>query len=436
MRIFLLRPSKNPCISVMKLESHGGLLAPRNPRGPQMSSQVIVMNRHGLAMCSDSALTVPGQNGQESVYNNTRKIFLASRDIGFMSYNAVDHCGLRLEVILKKFREQMRGTRMQTLSQCSRRFFTHVKGMRAPESSMSSFNFEQLVFDLAQKISGGGEIRETSLKTLMSEVKSKEVLFEVDGKEFFRENKQLLLDALGEDSEPRALSAFSELCREAVCRSYRSSCFSGIVFAGYGKTQDFPCLEHWTLDGIYKGNLRFWLVDAKDLNKPGSESAYIIPFAQSDIADLVLTGFDYNIINRLKNNIRNFFNKLAVDETDYNSTELEDKIKLDPSLTELQKSLGDMAEKIISQSVYQRHINFFNRISEVEKTELAEIGKALVKITAMRRMIDQDVRTVGGPIDVSVITKSDGFVWLKRKHYFKGKLNPNFVTEWSEKYIK
>jgi hypothetical protein len=37
-----------------------------------------------------------------------------------------------------------------------------------------------------------------------------------------------------------------------------------------------------------------------------------------------------------------------------------------------------------------------------------------------------DAETVGGPIDVAVISKGDGFIWIKRKHYFKPELNPHF----------
>jgi hypothetical protein len=37
---------------------------------------------------------------------------------------------------------------------------------------------------------------------------------------------------------------------------------------------------------------------------------------------------------------------------------------------------------------------------------------------------------VGGPIDVAVISKGDGFVWIKRKHYFKPELNPGFFANY------
>ncbi len=39
--------------------------------------------------------------------------------------------------------------------------------------------------------------------------------------------------------------------------------------------------------------------------------------------------------------------------------------------------------------------------------------------------------SVGGPIDVAVISKADGFIWIKRKHYFDPALNPRFLARQS-----
>jgi hypothetical protein len=38
--------------------------------------------------------------------------------------------------------------------------------------------------------------------------------------------------------------------------------------------------------------------------------------------------------------------------------------------------------------------------------------------------------TVGGPVDVALISKGDGFIWIKRKHYFKAELNPQFFANY------
>ena len=41
-----------------------------------------------------------------------------------------------------------------------------------------------------------------------------------------------------------------------------------------------------------------------------------------------------------------------------------------------------------------------------------------------------DAETVAGPIDVAVISKGDGFIWIKRKHYFERELNPQFFANY------
>jgi hypothetical protein len=40
-----------------------------------------------------------------------------------------------------------------------------------------------------------------------------------------------------------------------------------------------------------------------------------------------------------------------------------------------------------------------------------------------------DTETVGGPIDVAIITKGDGFVWVKRKPKFDLQLNTHLIGE-------
>ena len=64
------------------------------------------------------------------------------------------------------------------------------------------------------------------------------------------------------------------------------------------------------------------------------------------------------------------------------------------------------------------------------KEELASMAEAFVNLTSIKRKMSLDVETVGGPIDVAVISKGDGFVWIRRKHYFEPKLNPQFVENY------
>jgi len=67
-------------------------------------------------------------------------------------------------------------------------------------------------------------------------------------------------------------------------------------------------------------------------------------------------------------------------------------------------------------------------VSMLPKDELASLAEALVNLTVLKRRTSTEAETVGGPIDVAVITKGDGFVWIKRKHYFDPALNPRYMA--------
>lgn len=69
-------------------------------------------------------------------------------------------------------------------------------------------------------------------------------------------------------------------------------------------------------------------------------------------------------------------------------------------------------------------------VSGLPKDELAAMAESLVSLTSFKRKVTMESETVGGPIDVAVISKGDGFVWIKRKHYFKAELNPQFFANY------
>ena len=51
------------------------------------------------------------------------------------------------------------------------------------------------------------------------------------------------------------------------------------------------------------------------------------------------------------------------------------------------------------------------------------IAEVLINLTSLRRRVSSDQETVSGPVDVAVISKGDGAVWIERKHYLDLKLN-------------
>lgn len=103
-------------------------------------------------------------------------------------------------------------------------------------------------------------------------------------------------------------------------------------------------------------------------------------------------------------------------------------MKLKEVLTSLDMNLYtntfvDGMEAYIQENYIQKLVD---TVAYLSKEDLADMAESLVRMTYLKRRITSEEESVGGPVDVVVITKGDGFIWLKRKHYFEAELNPHF----------
>ena len=62
------------------------------------------------------------------------------------------------------------------------------------------------------------------------------------------------------------------------------------------------------------------------------------------------------------------------------------------------------------------------------KEDLAHLADSLVNLTAFKRRVSLDIESVGGPIDVAVISKGDGFIWISRSITLDRNSIPPLVT--------
>ncbi|MEM5650781.1 hypothetical protein AAHB57_28550 [Bacillus cereus] len=107
------------------------------------------------------------------------------------------------------------------------------------------------------------------------------------------------------------------------------------------------------------------------------------------------------------------------------STQLEHSLKV--SGQNVLESFENTLEELISDT-YSGPL--MRNLANLHKEELASLAKALVNLTSLKRKVTSDAETVGGPIDVAVISKGDGFIWIDRKHYFNSQLNYSFFNKY------
>ena len=226
------------------------------------------------------------------------------------------------------------------------------------------------------------------------------------------------------------------ICALAVSRRLDGD--SGLVFAGFGGKEFLPVVQSYSVDAIVCAHLkrRYQPSLSNDVNQSGIAS--IIPFAQAEIVYRFIQGID----PEYRTEYANFFKELITSEY---PQKLADKFRgrlEDSEIRDLQAELirigRDVSTRFNTQWSTWEHRKFVSPVLDIvgdlPKDELAAMAESLVNLTSFKRRITAETETVGGPIDVAVISKGDGFIWIKRKHYFDKELNPAFFANyyWKE----
>jgi hypothetical protein len=230
----------------------------------------------------------------------------------------------------------------------------------------------------------------------------------------------------------RAVTALRQLAMLAVSKKkILDETRSGLVIAGFGRDEYFPVMQTFELGEVYRGKLKYHLSGTEKIDREKKLSV-IKPFAQSEMVDTFLGG----ISTALKRRVIHEFVTLV--------TELPDTI-ID-SITDLSgpkkakwktimQGHGEQAAVALVQKLEQYRLNrhltpIRNAITNLPKNELAHVASSLVNLNSFQKRMSPEPETVGGPVDVAVITKGDGFVWIERKHYFRPELNPHFFQKY------
>jgi hypothetical protein len=210
---------------------------------------------------------------------------------------------------------------------------------------------------------------------------------------------------------------------------------SGIVIAGFGSDEFLPSLRCFRVDAIVASRLRVKEDRGRrcDIKNTGM-SASIVAFAQSDMVELFMNGIDtdYSAF------VHSFVAKSFLDGYPAMLSKILEKhlsrrrrAQLLRSLRTAGQSLTQKLSEGIEAYARKRHSEpIIDIVNQLPKEELAAMAEALVNLTSFKRHVTRNAETVGGPIDVAVISRGDGFVWIKRKHYFTKDLNPHFLANY------
>lgn len=167
----------------------------------------------------------------------------------------------------------------------------------------------------------------------------------------------------------------------------------------------------------------------------GATIGSIRPFAQQEMVVRFIEGIDVQYRKFIDDQIRLL---LSNEYPSHVAAMLSGKINQDTLkslLTELTEIAGKLKEDFTARLDQFQQDEFVDSILDsvatLPKADLAAMAEALVNLTAFKRKVTSNQpETVSLPIDVAVISKGEGFIWIKKKHYFDAALNPNFFRNY------
>ena len=408
-----------------------------------MSVGVCIINRNGIALAADSAGTY---TGNKMFYNSMNKVFSLSRKYvyGAITYGATTIYNVSIDQVLKEFR-----TYLDSREHISD-FFEILPLFEAFINQNSSY----YKFDLAEANHCNGLIKDlvvdwgNKIKTVATEVdaenKISEILNQLETvmrgslkidnydvsayiKTTYNDYFNMLIGMIV--PELNNFPTQKECFWDYICNYFNLSLtnetnnYMGLFFAGYGHCDAFPKFTHIELYRVVGGKIKYRLVENYE---ESNNHAQIVPLAQPDVILTFCKGISNRFINYIPQKVESIINSKIDALPDTFTIDQKNALK-----TSLSSSKAEIASAINTTIQNDNVKPILDSVQLIPLPEMGFLAESLVNITSLKRTfaIDGNQQTVGGSTDVAVMSKGDGFVWIKRKHYFDKQMNPDYIMK-------
>ena len=423
-----------------------------------MTAEVGVLNTVGVALAADSAVSI-GPDA-DKIYSSAEKLFQLSESapVAIMTNGNATFLGVPWETVIKAYRKNRKGKRFSTVLEYRDDFLKFVSSNRKMFPASMQVKFAILLISLylqyvREKVKESFDTRAEKSNGLGDE-EIAPIVHDVIEKnyEFVKEKNRLsgfgpaavnkLRRQMSRHITEARKNVFSELPMEVrterlisrliievLTRDHMSPLKSGVIFAGFGEDEYLPRLYSVNVEIMVRNKVR--VVTDKEVEISHETTASIVPFAQQEMVHTFLNGIDPLFSIRIHKTTDKLFHGIVdrlLDEVNAHDEEFANSLRERLS-TGIDKLL-EAVHKDWEDQTTGHWMPIISNVSSLPKDELGSMAEALVNLTKFRRRVSQERETVGGPIDVAVITKGDGFVWVKRKHYFEPRLNPRTMAQY------
>ena len=421
-----------------------------------MTAVIGLLNKKGIALAADSAVTRSMTNDihgyrvvKQWTKNGSQMLRLSnSAPISIMITGNGDYLNNPWEVIIRCYRRDRGDIAHSTVENCMYDFFNYVGSAtnlwHDKEILMWISQLVNSLFNIVRKTLPCELIKPTSL--------SSQIYIEEYFNSFLKELNNFQLDVLNYDkciqfenytieqfkqyAQPsieqclKSLNGCSQNLLDAIKEHVEQTIFevltrycdllsssSTLIFAGFGKDQDYPSIASSCVYGGIRNFVNYKALP-KDVICISDERPFAFcPYAQTDVMRCLTEGLhrdlDHNIHIDLKRYYQSVFFVGKHIELSTNFLEILSEIKC-----------GDLMKKFTEQIHNLRHNNYMDwvkRLADYDLKAMADLADSLIDLTGFQRILTFQQEGVGGPVDLAVITKNEGFCWLRRKSWYHHK---------------
>ncbi|MXZ56777.1 MAG: hypothetical protein F4077_00005 [Gammaproteobacteria bacterium] len=423
-----------------------------------MTSEVVAMNRMGIALAADSVISVYSDGVHKKKHDSGAKLFMLSNvhPVGIMFFSNASFMGVPWETIIKLFRKSLGHASFDTLEEYGQeliKFLREQDKMFPIEVQQRYFiqkfraecrdieeNCQQRFKKLHSSQTDDGDPNSNASLEIYADViriRLEEWTNRPASENIDRDCAEIFLESISDDLD----SIVEQICTkfglfgESIqqLREIATSLIyklnwgrelltgTGLVIGGFGESEHFPVVQRINIGGRYNDVLKWQEISVRKVSE--ERPSYVESFAITKAVDGFLAGIYtelhqlLEVMTKLIHDIPTLVNHILVERIENFEAEWGQR------LISVSNVLATNLRDQVNYRVQSRKKDVLSVVEMLPLSELANVASTLVKLSSFEQLLQPQTEAVGEPIDVAVISKGDGFIWIDRKFYFKNELN-------------
>ena len=402
-----------------------------------MTAQVVLMNRFAVALASDSIVSQDQGNNNHRTLATSEKILRLSgeHDVAIMVSGNLLLRGYPFEVLVWEWSKTLPG-KLSSVTDYLPSFISWLEVRPELQQDFAEAEyFTDLIDDTLQSIWNDSEDLQTADESTEDSTTTELFLEKVKGWERFARSRRPFSGWSEESSSKLARSKFSDLIENriefwfddrpitasskkliaSICETLpawaTSDFYTELVVTGFGSDEFLPKMSVVELFGILGGVARHNEIEVKSIGEMRGSFRF---FGQWDASVQFIRGLDSGIQQTVVNFMEKYVRTLVSTQSMFIEDEGDEDLELFIS-DKVRVARGELENLILDHSKEKFVDPLMQVISMSPEADLARMARSLIEIQSIRQSINEITPTVGGPIDVAVISKTNSFRWVRHK---------------------